>query len=31
MENTESFIKTFSAGRLLDVATGSGQFIKFLI
>jgi ubiquinone/menaquinone biosynthesis C-methylase UbiE len=31
MDTAQSTIKTLSAGRILDVATGSGQFINFLI
>ncbi|MCX6035559.1 MAG: class I SAM-dependent methyltransferase [Chloroflexi bacterium] len=31
MDTAESTIKTLSAGRVLDVATGNGQFINFLI
>jgi ubiquinone/menaquinone biosynthesis C-methylase UbiE len=31
MDTAESTIKTLSAGRILDVATGSGNFVKFLV
>jgi ubiquinone/menaquinone biosynthesis C-methylase UbiE len=31
MDTVESTLKTLSAGRILDVATGGGQFINFLV
>jgi ubiquinone/menaquinone biosynthesis C-methylase UbiE len=31
MDIAKSIMKTLSAGRILDVATGSGQFINFLV
>ena len=31
MDDTELFLKTFRAGRVLDIATGSGNFINFLL
>jgi len=31
METAESILKTLSAGRVLDAATGNGNFVKFLL